>query len=322
MFRVKKYEEQDKQLWNFFVQTAKNGTFLFHRDFMDYHAHRFVDHSLLIFLDNKLLGVFVANQNENKIYAHAGLTYGGLIIQNELYTTFYFKIFRAVLNYYNENNFDEIYIKNIPAIFVKQPADEIDYLAFICEANLYRRDLHSTINYLNDYRVSKSVLRDFKSVQNKFSFKESLDFDIFWNTLLVPNLQEVHQSLPVHSLNEIRYLKQNFSNQIKLFGCYLDQKLIGGVVIFETDTVAHCQYISGTKMFNKLHGLCFLLQNVIAYYENKKAYFNFGISNVNYGKNINEGLLLWKEKFGARAVSQSFYCFKTNSATKIDSILV
>ena len=61
------------------MATAKNSTFLFHRDFMDYHQDRFDDYSLLIFKKEKLIAVFPANKIDEILYSHQGLSYGGLV---------------------------------------------------------------------------------------------------------------------------------------------------------------------------------------------------------------------------------------------------
>ena len=37
MISVKKYTEQDKELWNRFNRESKNSLFMFERDYMDYH---------------------------------------------------------------------------------------------------------------------------------------------------------------------------------------------------------------------------------------------------------------------------------------------
>ena len=48
------YNELHKEEWDAFVKTSKNGTFLFERDYMDYHKERFTDASLMIYNDNRL----------------------------------------------------------------------------------------------------------------------------------------------------------------------------------------------------------------------------------------------------------------------------
>ena len=44
---IVRYTAEQKTVWDSFVATSKNGTFLFMRDYMDYHADRFADHSLM-----------------------------------------------------------------------------------------------------------------------------------------------------------------------------------------------------------------------------------------------------------------------------------
>ncbi len=46
---VERYTASRKREWDAFVSAAKNATFLFSRDYMDYHSDRFADHSLMIF---------------------------------------------------------------------------------------------------------------------------------------------------------------------------------------------------------------------------------------------------------------------------------
>ena len=77
----------------------------------------------------------------------------------------------------------------------------------------------------------------------------------------------------------------------------ITNKIVAGTTVFETEKVVHSQYISGNKVLGKLESLDvlhdYLISNVFA----TKAYFDFGISNENQGKNINYGLLFWKESF-------------------------
>ena len=42
---LKPYKTSDKELWDAFIDESKNGVFLFKRDYMDYHSHRFKDYS-------------------------------------------------------------------------------------------------------------------------------------------------------------------------------------------------------------------------------------------------------------------------------------
>ena len=44
---VVRYTSDQKIVWDSFVAASRNGTFLFMRDYMDYHADRFTDYSLM-----------------------------------------------------------------------------------------------------------------------------------------------------------------------------------------------------------------------------------------------------------------------------------
>ena len=81
MMNIRKYTADDKALWNTFVESSKNGTFLHKRDYMEYHSDRFEDHSLLFLSEkNKVVALLPANIKDDILYSHQGLTYGGLIL--------------------------------------------------------------------------------------------------------------------------------------------------------------------------------------------------------------------------------------------------
>ena len=85
MPEITRYTAAQSAEWNEFVERSKNGTFLFHRSYMDYHADRFTDHSLMVWNKGRLSALLPANEHDGTLYSHQGLTYGGLIT-NQLYT--------------------------------------------------------------------------------------------------------------------------------------------------------------------------------------------------------------------------------------------
>ena len=80
MIEIHRYTAAYHRDWNDFVSESSNGTFLFLREYMEYHADRFTDYSLLVYEGNKLLALLPANRSGDVLYSHAGLTYGGLIV--------------------------------------------------------------------------------------------------------------------------------------------------------------------------------------------------------------------------------------------------
>ena len=84
MFEIRRYSADSADEWNQFVATSKNGTFLFDRSYMDYHADRFHDHSLMFYRGERLLAVLPAHADGDTLCTHRGLTYGGLVMSERL----------------------------------------------------------------------------------------------------------------------------------------------------------------------------------------------------------------------------------------------
>ena len=199
----------------------------------------------------------------------------------------------------------------------------MQYLSFILKADVIRRDTLSVLNVQQKPKPSKDrIAGNKRALKNNLVVKEVETFDAFWNTILIPNLNAKHEAQPVHSLAEIEYLKRKFPKQIRQFNVYKNDEIVAGTTIFETKYVAHSQYISGNEDKNIIGSLDFLhlylMQEVFA----DKAYFDFGISNENQSKNINQGLQYWKEGFGARTITQDFYQIDLKNMDNLDTVFI
>ena len=93
---IVQYNPKYKTLWDNFVSNSKNGVFLLNRDYMDYHSDRFRDHSLMFFKNEKLIGLMPANEHNNALNSHEGLTFGGIISDNEMKTPIMMEIFERI----------------------------------------------------------------------------------------------------------------------------------------------------------------------------------------------------------------------------------
>ncbi|QQX75525.1 MULTISPECIES: GNAT family N-acetyltransferase [Aequorivita] len=322
-FSVKKYTAEDKLLWQKFLENSKNATFLFQRDFMEYHADRFTDYSLLVFKKGKVVAALPANISENTAYSHQGLTYGGLLLQKKTKLKEVVLIFSSVLQFLNEAGIEHLHLKMLPKIYNLLPSDEMDYLLFITEAEKVRTDVLSVIDNQNPLKIAANRMEGVKKAnKSELRIEEENDFEPFWEKILIPNLALRHQALPVHSFGEITELANNFPKNIIQFNVYKADEIVGGATIFETETVAHVQYISANEDKQQLGTLDFLFEYLITERFRNKRYFDFGTSNENHGKNINEGLLYWKECFGGRCIVQSFYEVKTANYKKLATVFL
>ena len=315
MISVKRYDENFKDQWNELIYKSKNGSFLFNRDFLEYHSNRFEDFSLLIFFNNNLISVLPANIVENTLYSHQGLSYGGFVLLNDLKLNTIKDIVKESLIFLEKNNIDKIYIKFIPKMYHSQPSDELDWVMFKLKAELYRRDTALVINKKSlRLNYQERRIRSINQVDpNKVCIKEGkLEFEPFWNKILIPNLELKHGVKPVHSLSEILLLSNLFPKNIKQYNIYIENKIVAGCTIFQYNKVVHCQYISGSLIGRDSGCLDYLFNYLINDNFFEFDYFDFGICNENEGKDLNFGLLDWKEGFGARTISHDFY--KVNSS--------
>ncbi|WP_348798950.1 GNAT family N-acetyltransferase [Flavobacterium adhaerens] len=320
-YTVKQYQESDFDSWNTFVSQSKNATFLFNRHFINYHGDRFEDFSLMVFEDQKIVAVLPANRVGDCIYSHQGLSYGGLVYKEKLKLASVITIFRLVLSHLNKNNINKAFFKLLPSIYHQKPADEFSYALFLAEAQLTRRDALSVIDLSKPFRYSKIRLRCIqKGKNNNLIVKEEDDFEVFWNQILIPNLKARHHTKPVHSLEEIRLLKKRFDKNIRQFNVYFEDKIVAGTTIFESENVAHCQYISKFEENENFGSLDFLFDYLIQEVFASKRYFDFGNSNENNGKILNKGLSYWKESFGANCITQDFYEVATIHYSKLENV--
>lgn len=291
---------------------------------MDYHSDRFEDCSLMIYKDESLFAILPANFRNKEVFSHQGLSYGGLILKLDSKFEVVLEAFKSALQYYNERGFENLTLKLLPKIYHQLPSDEIDYLMFITKAEVVRRDIASIID-LSDNKLPKSSNRKRnlkKAKTSHIEVKEVSDFDAFFNQILIPNLKERHKALPTHTVEELAMLKSKFDENIRQFNAYYENEIIAGVTVFDTKNVAHAQYISTIESSKDLGGLDAIFDRLMSHEFANKAYFSFGISNENQGQNINQGLLKWKESFGARTIIHDFYRIQTKNYNLLNNVFI
>ncbi|MBJ7879259.1 GNAT family N-acetyltransferase [Gelidibacter salicanalis] len=321
-YSIEIYQPKFKSIWDAFVSQSKNATFLFQRDFMEYHQHRFEDFSLMLFKNGILVGLLPANRAGDKLYSHQGLTYGGLLLSADIKFDTVLRSFELLLKFLSELHIQSLSIKDIPTIYHRLPSEEARYLYYILNAQLEKREVLSVIDTSQKLKFSRSRREGIKRAQkHHLRVVNDDDFKAVWNSILKPNLDTKHNVTPVHSLKEILYLKDRFPDNIKQFNVYHEGQIVAGATIFETPRVAHCQYISGNADKNTLGSLDVLHDYLINEVYAEKRYFDFGSSNENDGKNINYGLQFWKEGFGARTITQDFYIIETKNHNKLNGVL-
>lgn len=322
-YQIRGYSKEDAVVWNAFVSNSPNATFLFNRNFMDYHSDRFSDFSLMIFSSKKLVAILPANRVGDRIYSHQGLTYGGLVVTSKTKVDDVINILKEILKFLEQQSISFFQIKVLPSIYCKTPSEAIEYALFLAKATLISResgstiDLNSKIKYSTQKKYAISV-----ASRKDLSIEENSELEVFYNSVLIPNLENTFSAKPVHSLQEMQSLQKAFPKNIRNFFVYHENSIVAGVILFETETLVHTQYISADKSKKDLNALNFLFDYLIKDIFATKKYFDFGTSNMENGQKLNAGLVYWKESFGARTYVQDCYEVETSNYKFLNDVFI
>lgn len=306
-YRIERYSPGKEAEWNSFVDSSRNGTFLHKRGYMDYHAHRFADYSLMFYRGEELVAILPAHMKDTTFCSHNGLTYGGLLLANSATTDTVLSLFNILQNYLLENtSATSIIYKPTPHIYHTYPCEEDLYALFRNGAVLTERKVSSAIPLKSPLPISGRRKLTEKTKSGLHIVEEN-DFSTFWR-ILGERLQEKYDTAPVHSIEEITLLKNRFPENIKLF-CVTDSNgnTLGGVLLFITDKVVHMQYSATTAEGRRLSALDYLYGELINNRFAGKEFFDFGISVEEGGRYLNSGLIAYKERMGGRAVVYDTY---------------
>ncbi|HEV2719771.1 MAG TPA: GNAT family N-acetyltransferase [Thermoanaerobaculia bacterium] len=302
--RIERYTAGDGGRWNAFVRSSRNGTFLFDRGYMDYHADRFADHSLLA-CDGvgRLLALLPAHEAGDRLVSHGGLTYGGFVVDGRMTAGLMLDLFAAL----RKGGFASLLYKTIPHIYHRAPAEEDLYALYRAGARLVRRDHLAVIDYRAPQPRQERRLRSTrKAMKGGLTVRETDDFGAYWE-ILSANLISRYGVQPVHSVDEIRLLRSRFPEHIRLFAAYDGTAMRAGVVVYVSDCVCHAQYIGSSDEGREQGALDLVFDHLIAAFDGVTRYFDFGTSTERNGTFLNPGLAEFKEGFGARAVVHDHY---------------
>jgi hypothetical protein len=312
MIDIRRYTATDKTAWNAFVAQSKNGTFLFFRDYMDYHADRFCDHSLMIYLDGNIYALLPANEADGVLYSHRGLTYGGLVMSQRCKAAQVREVFVELNDYLRSQGFVRAVYKHVPWVYASLPSEEdLFALSNVCHASLRSRDVASVV--MLDDRLPFSTLRRRgvkKGLHAGLCVREQTDFTLYWRMLEL-HLGQKFQAKPVHSLDEIMLLRRRFPNNIRLMTVCKDDVVLGGTLLYDCGQTVKTQYIMASEEGRRHGALDFLFDNLLDRYEAEgRQFFDFGTSNLPENDDLNDSLIFQKEGFGGRAVCYDTYEWK------------
>lgn len=290
--------------WDEFARMSRNGTMLHQRGYMDYHSDRFKDCSLVALHEGKLCALLPACIEGDTLWSHRGLTYGGWLVPLKHFdATVMVEVMDAACQWMTDNSIKRLVYKPVPHIYHRYPCEEDLYALFRHQAKLIETNISTTI----DLTCPLPLDRGNKSGANAarkagIQVGPSEDWEGYWR-LLSSLLDERYGTRPVHTLDEMRLLHGRFPDGIRLYAATLDGEMLAGVVMYLSQPVAHCQYIGASPQGKDSKALTLLFDYLIG--EAKASgyrYFDFGISNEDHGRYLNEGLVRQKSRLGGRGI--------------------
>jgi hypothetical protein len=307
-YTVKRYCSDDFALWNDFISQATNATFLFDRNFMEYHADRFQDFSLLVFEEDILQAVVPANCKDNQIFSHQGLTYGGFVFRNEFPIGQIEKVLSETFSFLQSQGFVKCEIKAMLPFYAPDFHAEIQQVLSDKQAKITAQKMNLALDFRTEYSISKSKLKHYRRLQSEgLVVKKEADCTIFWQEVLEPLLLEKYQTKPLHSLAEINSLQSKFPNHIEQYNLYRDGEILAGITLFKTATVIKSQYGATTENGKKFRALDYLFLYLIDSFKADYDYFDMGTVDDNSELGYNEGLLNQKKELGCSVYSQNIF---------------
>ena len=306
MLSVKPYTPADAAAWDALVARSRNGNLLHLRGYMDYHAERFADASLLIEKDGEPVAVLPANRDGEQVSSHGGLTYAGLISSRALRAEAALEAFEKIAGHYRALGAKRLLYKAVPHVFHAYPAEEDLYALHRLGARLVRRDLSSVIALREPFEFTDERRRAVNKAR-KAGLSVRTGGDLAPFHALLTDVLARHEATPVHSLAELRLLQGRFPQQIVLHEVADEHEVLAAALVYDLGPAAHTQYLAASEAGRQRHALSLLLAELIEHSYAHKRHFSFGISTEQAGRVLNAGLVAQKERFGARAAVHDCY---------------
>jgi hypothetical protein len=309
---LRAYEPDDATRWDEFCATADQATLLHTRRFLSYHGDRFRDRSVILEDEGRCVGLLPAAEHPadaSLVVSHPGITYGGVLHSGGLRGERMVSALAELSRYYAAMGYAKFLYKAVPTFYQRRPAQDDLYALFRAGATRTRCDLSSSIALDHRAAVSERRRRSLKKAQKAgVAIKAGVQFlPALWE-VVIDNLSRKHGVKPVHSVAEMQMLMERFPGQIRCVCALLGEEVVAGVVVFDTPTTDHAQYIASSATGYDVSALDAVFEHCITEATAAgKRWFDFGISTEEGGTRLNDGLYGFKTEFGGGGFVHDFY---------------
>ena len=298
--------------WDAFVAASRNGTFFHTRRFLAYHPEgRFADASFWVMDGETPVAVLPAAIKDSKLIAHPGASYGGVVLAANVGVKESGEILAAITEHAKAKKLAGMsFVRLTPQSIRQGFSDDQEYWMFQQGWTCTRFEMDGAIDAsaLTEELLMGSLTGKCRNMVRQaeragISVKVTQDFAGFWK-ILEATLTGRHGTKPTHTVEEIIKLKTLCPNDVRLFGAYKADVLVGGIVVVTINNAAlYTLYMAQDYAHQKEHPMHMILVEVLkAAIREKRRTLHLGVSTEDGGKVINEGLCFFKESFGCKPV--------------------
>ena len=307
---VEPYCTERAQDWSAVLAAGKNGLFLFERGFVEYHGDRFVEASLIAYVDGKPVALMPAaiDEESREVVSHPGLTFGGVVLRRNVRSGQTIAVIEAMLTTLAEMKVRSVLIKTVPAVFATYPSGELEYALWRLGFRLVQRDISSVLPLTGALLPFNKSKKQSVAKANKAGLSVGSASLATYYPLLERVLHEHHGTAPTHTLAELDLLQTRFPNNIFVRAAMGGDELLAGALMFRYGDVWHTQYLANAERGRELGALDQVIEALKVEAQAAGArYLSFGKSTEGAGDVINQGLLWQKESYGARSITHDYY---------------
>lgn len=302
---IVRHEPSRRKSWDAFVRGARNGHFIFERDFIEYHGDRFDDCSLVFMRGDRIVLLLPAHRREDALISHDGLPFAGMIAAMRTRYVDVREGFDRLGEWMVAEGLTRLVYKPVPWPYHSMAFEDDLFELHRRGARLVSMK-HSTghpgpVSPCERTSSRKRFARYGKEAA--LEFRETEDLDVFWPELEAFLVRRGYRA-PVHTREEFDRLRRSFPRAIRMVFAICNGKLMGGQVVFLSPRVMRYQYsfrtIAGEASGLRVHAL---MSRWIARSEKfGRPWIDLGTSMDPNTGDVQESLILHKEGLGARGV--------------------
>ena len=295
------FNADESNEWDNFILNSTCPHFMLTRKYINHHGSKFQDASLVCRDNNNIISILPAIRENQNWISHKGLSFGGPVFNNNVSGLLVLDILDKYMIFLKAQCYSNIIIKEPPSIYL---CKYHELIAFWMIKNKFRQSRVELANVCDIESLALTSRRKRSLKKALASHAEVRELQYFSKSewyVVDASLKSRHDVSPVHTVEEINFLKSEFYSNIIFLCSYSNDKPIGVFVLYLTVDIAHVQYSVATNEGMQINCTDLLYDYTINLAKQRGIKtISFGISSVD--GNVNNGLFRFKEEFGKGSI--------------------